>query len=80
MYKINKLQHRKRFIRDFHTRWFGTRNLTRLISDTSPTHVKIPYARAFREVISISKLISFLLKGTKNFSLLICIILRGGNV
>ena len=27
--------------------------LTRSISDTSPTHVKIPYARAFHEVISI---------------------------
>ena len=26
--------------------------LTRSISDTSPTCVKIPYARAFREVIS----------------------------
>ena len=22
MYKINKLQHGKRFVRDFHTRWF----------------------------------------------------------
>ena len=28
--------------------------LTRSISDTSPTRVKIPYARAFHEVISIS--------------------------
>ena len=27
--------------------------LTRSISDTSPTRVKIPYARAFHEVISI---------------------------
>ena len=53
MYKINKLQHRKRFVRDFHTRWFCIRNLTRSISDTSPTRVKIPYARAFHEVISI---------------------------
>ena len=45
MYKINKLQHGKRFVRDFHTR---------SISDTSPTRVKIPYARAFHEVISIT--------------------------
>ena len=29
MYKINKLQHGKRFVRDFHTRWFCIRNLTR---------------------------------------------------
>ena len=35
MYKINKLQHGKCFVRDFHIR------------------VKIPYARAFHEVISI---------------------------
>ena len=53
MYKTNKLQHEKRFVRDFHTRWFCIRNLTRSISDTSPTRVKIPLARAFREVISI---------------------------
>ena len=53
MYKINKLQHGKRFVRDFHTRWFCIRNLTRSISDTSPTRVKIPYARAFHQVISI---------------------------
>ena len=43
----------------FHTHWFCIRNLTRSaaltrsISDTSPTRVKIPYARAFHEVISI---------------------------
>ena len=53
MYKINKLQHGKHFVRDFHTRWFCIRNLTRSISDTSPTRAKIPYARAFHEVISI---------------------------
>ena len=60
MYKINKLQHGKRFVRDFHTRWFNLYQkshsfaaLTRSISDTSPTRVKIPYARAFHEVISI---------------------------
>ena len=53
MYKINKLHHGRRFVRDFHTRWFCIRNLTRSISDTSPTRVKIPYARAFHEVISI---------------------------
>ena len=29
MYEINKLQHGKRFVRDFHTRWFCIRNLTR---------------------------------------------------
>ena len=29
MYEINKLLHRKRFVRDFHTRWFCIRNLTR---------------------------------------------------
>ena len=56
MYKINKLQHGKRFVRDFHTRWWSIRNLTRSISDTSPTRVKIPYARAFHEVISISSI------------------------
>ena len=60
MYVINKLLHGKRFVRDFHTRWFSIRNshsfatLTRSISDTSPTRVKIPYARVFHEVISIS--------------------------
>ena len=53
MYEINKLLHEKRFVRDFHTCWFCIRNLTRSISDTSPTCVKIPYARAFHEVISI---------------------------
>ena len=53
MYEINKLLHGKRFVRDFHTRWFCIRNLTRSISDTSPTRVKIPYARAFHVVISI---------------------------
>ena len=53
MYEINKLLHGKRFVRDFHTRWFCIRNLTRSISDTSPTRVKIPYARTFHEVISI---------------------------
>ena len=36
MYELNKLLHGKRFVRDFHTRWFSIRNLTRLISDTSP--------------------------------------------
>ena len=56
MYKINKLQHGERFVRDFHTSWFCIRNLTRSISDTSPTRVKIPYARDFHEVISISAL------------------------
>ena len=42
------------------TRWFCIRNLTRSLrslvrfqTDTSPTRVKIPYARAFHEVISI---------------------------
>ena len=29
MYEINKLLHGKRFVRDFHTRWFCIRNLTR---------------------------------------------------
>ena len=53
LYKINKLQHGKRFARDFCTRWQSIRNLTRSISDTSATRVKIPYARAFHEVISI---------------------------
>ena len=31
--------------------------LTRSISDTSPTRVKIPYARAFHEVMSMSLLV-----------------------
>ena len=53
MYEINKLLHGKRFVRDFHTRRFCIRNLTRSISDTSTTRVKIPYARAFHEVISM---------------------------
>ena len=29
MYEINKLLHGKRFVRDFHTRWFCIRNPTR---------------------------------------------------
>ena len=29
MYEINKLLHGKRFVRDFHTRWFCIRSLTR---------------------------------------------------
>ena len=33
---------------------FAFAALTRSISDTSPTRVKIPYARAFHEVISIN--------------------------
>ena len=53
MYEINKLLHGKRFVGDFHTRWFCIRNLTRSLR-SSPTRVKIPYARAFHEVISIS--------------------------
>ena len=64
MYKKNKLQHGKRFVRDFHTRWFSIRNLTRSLrslSDTSPTRVKIPYARAFHEVISIFSTIKLIL-------------------
>ena len=68
MYKINKLQHGKRFVRDFHTRWFNLYQkshsfaaLTRSISDTSPTRVKIPYARAFHEVISIFSTIKLIL-------------------
>ena len=35
--------------------------LTRSISDTSPTRVKIPYAHAFHEVISISGMKGFAL-------------------
>ena len=54
MYKLNKLQHEKRFIWDFHTCWWSTRNLTRLISDTVLQQlVKILYASTFHEVISI---------------------------
>ena len=29
MYEINKLHHGKRFVRDFHPRWFCIKNLTR---------------------------------------------------
>ena len=60
MYKINKLQHGKRFVRYLishsivlYQKTHSFAALTRSISDTSPTHVKIPYARAFHEVISI---------------------------
>ena len=62
MYEINKLLHGKRFVRDFHTLVLYQKShsfaaLTRSISDTSPTRVKIPYARAFKEVISISAIL-----------------------
>ena len=50
----------------FHTRWFCIRNLTRSISDTSPTRVKIPYARALHEVISIYR--SFSLSRNKKMN------------
>ena len=60
MYEINKLLHGKRFVRDFHTRWFCIRNLTRSLRSLvrfqilhQLDRVKIPYARAFHEVISI---------------------------
>ena len=36
--------------------------LIRSISDASPTRVKIPYARAFHEVISISQAHSFVME------------------
>ena len=55
MYKINKLQLCTGFSHSLvlyqKSHWFAA--LTRSISDTSPTRVKIPYARAFHEVISI---------------------------
>ena len=44
-----------------HSRPFAA--LTRSISDTSPTRVKIPYARAFHEVISICYISLFLMTG-----------------
>ena len=56
MYKINKLQHGKRFVRDFHTRWFCIRNLTRSLRSLvrfQILHQLVSYARAFHEVISI---------------------------
>ena len=59
MDKINKLQHGKRFCTGFshslvlYQKSHSFAALTRSISDTSPTRVKIPYARAFHEVISI---------------------------
>ena len=63
MYEINKLLHGKRFVRVFTLVGFVSAGgyqkshsfaaLTRSISDTSPTRVKIPYARAFHQVISI---------------------------
>ena len=60
MYKINKLQHGKRFVRDFHTRWFCQSEISLVRCAHSfdfryfTTRVKIPYTRAFHEVISIS--------------------------
>ena len=65
MYKINKLQHGKHFVRDFHMHSVKDQKshsfaaLTRSISGTSPTCVKIPYALAFHEIISISLFKSF---------------------
>ena len=54
MYKINKLHHGKRFVRELvlYQKSHSFAALTRSISDTSPTRVKIPHARAFHEVIS----------------------------
>ena len=46
--------------------------LTRSISDTAPTRVKIPYARAFHEVISIfiiTQVVHALIWSTSVFSL-----------
>ena len=55
MYKINKLQHGKRFVRDFHTHWCSIRNLTRSISDTlyfsnsceNPVHARFPWSNLY---------------------------------
>ena len=59
MYKINKLQHGKHFVRDFshslvlYQKSHSFAAFARSISDTLRTHAKIPYTRAFHEVISI---------------------------
>ena len=39
---------------------------TRLISDTTPTRVKIPYARAFHKVISIFCMTNIFVRVTSN--------------
>ena len=63
MYKINKLQHGKGFFTGFshslvkYQKSHSFAAITRSISDTSPTRVKIPCARAFHEVISLSILL-----------------------
>jgi len=63
MYKINKLQHGKRFVWDFHTCWWSIRNLT--CSLRSLVRFQIlqqvvwkSLMRAFHEVISISAMFS----------------------
>ena len=59
MHEINKLQHGKRARQGFshslvkYQKSHSFAALSRSISDTAPTRVKIPYARAFHEVISI---------------------------
>ena len=56
MYKINNLQHGKRFVRDFqkYQKSLSFAALSCSISGTAPTRVKIPHARFFHELISIS--------------------------
>ena len=58
MYEINKLLHGHGGVRNFHTRCLYQKShslaaLARLISDTSPTRAKIPYAPPAHEVISM---------------------------
>ena len=48
MYKINKLQHGKRFVRDFHTRWFCIRNLTRLLCSLVRFLIRQQLVRKYR--------------------------------
>ena len=48
MYKINKLQHGKRFVRDFHTRWFCIRNLTRSLSSLVRFLILQQFVRKYR--------------------------------
>ena len=57
LYKINKLQQGKCFVRIFtlvgEVSEISLVRCARAISDTSPSCVKIPYTRAFHEVISL---------------------------
>ena len=57
MYKINKLQHGKHFVRDFHTRWFCIRNLTHSLR--SLVWFQIPYLPVYNARPCIIRTLTF---------------------